>query len=87
MKLTTGEVIAMATQEIYCTVSSCFYYGTGDSCTAEKIMVRNNPATLGSANMEIGTIGEQAKESNHTLCETFIPKEKGPKSGISRVER
>lgn len=77
----------MADQQIYCTVSSCYYYGSGDNCVAEKIMVRNNPATLGNANMEIGTLGGQAKESNHTLCETFIPQSKGPKPGIGRVSR
>lgn len=76
----------MPSQEIYCTVNSCYYYGTGDACKAQKIMVRNNPATLGNTNMEIGTLGGQAKESNHTLCETFIPKENGPKSGILRIE-
>ncbi len=75
----------MANQEIYCTVNSCYYYGSGDNCKASKIMVRNNPQTLGNANMEIGTIGGQARESNQTLCETFIPKEKGPKPGIERL--
>lgn len=75
----------MPHQEIYCTVNSCYYYGSGDNCRAEKIMVRNNPASLGNANMEIGTLGGQAKESNHTLCETFIPKAKGPKPGIERI--
>lgn len=75
----------MANQVISCTVNSCYYYGTGDACKASQIMVRNNPATLGNANMEIGTLGGQARESNHTLCETFIPREKGPKPGIGRI--
>lgn len=77
----------MANQQIYCTVSSCYYYDAGDQCVAEKIMVRNNPATLGNTNMEIGTLGGQAQESNHTLCETFVPETKGPKPGIRRVNQ
>jgi len=77
----------MASQEIFCTVNSCFYYGSGDRCSASKIMVKNNPVTLGNVNMEIGTIGEEARRSNQTLCETFIPEEKGPKPGIERIER
>lgn len=76
----------MPNQEIYCTVNSCYYYGSGDNCKAEKIMVRNNPGTMGNANMEIGTLGGQAKESNQTLCETFIPKDQGPKNGIRRID-
>lgn len=76
----------MANQQIYCTVNSCYYYGAGDNCKAEKIMVRNNPAQLGNANMEIGTLGGSAKESNQTLCETFVPEGKGPKNGIRRID-
>lgn len=75
----------MANQEIYCSVDSCYYYGSGDLCKASKIKVKHNPATLGSANMEVGTLGGEAHESNHTLCETFIPHAKGPKPGISRI--
>ncbi len=81
------EVMMMTSQEISCSVNSCFYYGSGDRCRASKIMVKNNPAALGNANMEIGTIGEEARRSNQTLCETFIPEEKGPKPGIERIER
>lgn len=77
----------MAQQEIYCTVNSCYYYGSGDLCKAAKIMVKNNPATLQNANMEVGTLGGEARQSNQTLCETFIPKDKGPKPGIERIDR
>lgn len=77
----------MVQQQIYCTVNSCFYYGKGDLCFAEKIMVKNNPATIQSTKMEVGTLGGVARESNQTLCETFVPKEKGPKPGIKRIER
>jgi hypothetical protein len=76
----------VANQQIYCTVNSCFYYGSGDNCRAEKIIVKNNPDTIGNANMEIGTIGGEAAVSNQTLCHTFIPKEKGPKAGIRRLD-
>lgn len=75
----------MANQEIYCTVNSCYYYGSGDKCKAEKIMVKNNQATLGQTRMEVGTLGGEAGESNQTLCHTFIPKDKGPKPGINRL--
>lgn len=75
----------MPNQEIYCTVNSCYYYGGGDKCKASKIMVKNNPAGLQNANMEIGTLGGEAKTSNQTLCETFIPRDQGPKPGIERL--
>jgi hypothetical protein len=74
-------------QEIFCTVSSCFYYAAGDSCAAAKIMVRNNPSAQGLPDMEIGSLGGQAETSNQTLCETFIPKRQGPKPGIERIDR
>ena len=77
----------MANQQILCTVNSCFYYGSGDRCKAESIQVQNNSATLGNTNMEIGSIGgRDAQQSNHTLCNTFIPKEQGPKNGIRRMD-
>ncbi len=77
----------MASQQVRCTVSSCYYYGAGDNCVAEEIMVRANPAAMGGADMEVGDIGRQARESNHTLCETFIPREQGPKPGIRRISK
>jgi hypothetical protein len=75
----------VAGQQIFCTVNSCYYYGSGDKCAASKIMVQNNPDTLRNANMEIGSIGGEAAESNQTLCQTFIPKDQGPKPGIERI--
>lgn len=77
----------MANQQIFCTVNSCYYYDNGDKCAASKIMVKNNAATLGNARMEVGTLGGEAHRSNETLCETFIPREKGPKPGIERISR
>jgi hypothetical protein len=75
----------MAQQTIYCTVNSCYYYGSGDRCRAEKIMVKNNAATLGT-NMEIGSIDGEAAQSNQTLCHTFVPKQQGPKPGVARLD-
>ena len=76
----------MASQQVRCTVSSCYYYGAGDNCVAEEIMVRANPATMGHTDFETGEMGGQARQSNQTLCETFIPQEKGPKPGINRIK-
>lgn len=75
----------MANQEIHCTVNSCYYYGAGDRCRATKIMVKNNPSLIQNTRMEIGSMGGEAAKSNQTLCETFIPKGQGPKSGIQRL--
>lgn len=77
----------MANQQILCSVNSCYYYGSGDVCKASKIMVQNNHGTLGNNNtrMEVGSIGGEAGTSNQTLCNTFIPKDKGPKPGIERI--
>lgn len=76
----------MANQQIYCTVNSCYYYGSGDKCKAEKIMVKNNQDTLGNTRMEVGSIGGEAGVSNQTLCHTFVPKDQGPKPGIGRMD-
>lgn len=76
----------MATQEIFCTVNSCYYYASGDKCAASKIMVRNNPTANRDVDMEVGEIGSQASQSNETLCETFVPKHQGPKPGIARIQ-
>jgi len=59
--------------KINCTVNSCTYWGKGDICEADAIMVRNNK---GSAdNMEIGTMGGMSPgTSAETMCETFKPK-------------
>lgn len=77
----------MANQEIYCTVNSCYYWGSGDQCKASRIMVRNNAAGWGKTDMEVGTLGgKDATASNQTLCETFIPKDQGPKPGVARID-
>ncbi|MCL4425188.1 MAG: DUF1540 domain-containing protein [Firmicutes bacterium] len=57
--------------DVGCNVSSCTYWGKGDSCTASRIEVQSN--FRGSAYMEAGTLGgaNQAKTSSETACKTF----------------
>lgn len=76
----------MAGQQIFCTVNSCFYWGSGDRCKASKIMVKNNHAQMDNMKMEVGAMAGEARTSNQTLCETFIPEHEGPKPGISRLD-
>jgi hypothetical protein len=75
----------MAQQEILCTVDTCYYNDDARVCKASKIMVKNNIVQLSDIKMEVGSMGKDASSSNETLCETFIPKEKGPKPGIQRL--
>lgn len=75
----------MTKQEVLCSVRSCFYNGSG-SCKAATIQVNPNPAMLRSANYEIGELGAQAESSMQTLCETFVPRNHGPKRGIPRMD-
>lgn len=76
----------MTSQEIFCTVNSCYYYGSGDKCMASKIMVKANPETVGHAKYEIGAMSGP-ETSNQTLCHTFVPQQNGPKAGISRLDQ
>lgn len=75
----------MAQQEILCTVDSCYYNDDARVCKAAKIMVQNNFVHLRDVKMEAGSMEGDASNSNETLCQTFIPKEKGPKPGINRL--
>ncbi|HLO01695.1 MAG TPA: DUF1540 domain-containing protein [Symbiobacteriaceae bacterium] len=75
----------MAHQEILCTVDSCFYNDSARVCKAAKIMVQNNFVHLNDIKMEVGSMDRAASNSNETLCQTFISKEKGPKPGIERL--
>ncbi|MGE5552278.1 MAG: DUF1540 domain-containing protein [Bacteroidota bacterium] len=59
--------------EIKCSVDSCSYWGRGNVCEADEIMVRNNKPQ--DYDMEIGTMGEvEAETSAQTMCETFKPR-------------
>lgn len=79
----------MGRQEIHCSVDSCYYYDNGDRCAAERIMVRNNPGTAGDTRFEAAELGHvpDAHQSVQTMCETFIPRQRGPKPGIQRLDR
>lgn len=80
------EVKTVPDQEILCTVNSCYYNEAGQVCKAAKIVVENNSATIHNTRMEIGEMGGEAAQSNQTLCKTFIPKDRGPKPGIARID-
>lgn len=77
----------MANQEILCTVNTCYYNEDARVCKAEKIMVKFNPDVIHGSRMEVGEMGHDAAthKSIGTLCETFVPKEHGPKAGINRL--
>lgn len=76
----------MGEQTIYCTVASCYYNEGGDRCRAESIQVRVNPRALGETRFEVGAIGDrQAVTSEQTQCQTFIPRDQGPKPGVRRL--
>lgn len=72
-------------QEILCSVDSCYYNEAARVCKAARIMVKNNFVHIGDIKMEVGEMGAEATNSNETLCETFIPREKGPKPGVKRL--
>ncbi len=57
---------------VKCSVDSCYYWGSGNVCEANEIMVKNN---IDSPTFEIGTIGEMdARTSEETMCATYKPK-------------
>ncbi|HHX29317.1 MAG: DUF1540 domain-containing protein [Bacillota bacterium] len=77
--------------DVKCKVSSCHYWGHGDICQADSIMVDyNNRQSFG---MEVGSLdvgdrsgkssvttgNESATKSEETLCKTFRPKENQPR--------
>lgn len=66
--------------EVRCTVSNCYYWGDGNVCVAERILVVSDQAVkllekgLGD-DEEFGEIGETpARASRETCCYTFRPK-------------
>lgn len=66
--------------EIKCSVRSCHYWGQGQVCQADSIMVKNNKPgdiddELANPDMELGSIGNvDANSSQETCCETFRPR-------------
>lgn len=67
--------------EVRCTVSNCHYWGDGNVCVAEKILVISDQAVarierrVGKDDEEFGEIGETpARMSKETCCYTFRPR-------------
>lgn len=77
--------------DVKCKVSSCHYWGHGDICQADSILVDYNRNQ--SFRMEVGSLdtegthnrptaegaSEKATRSEETLCKTFRPKENQPR--------
>jgi hypothetical protein len=67
-------------QGVKCSVANCTYYGEGNNCLAQAIMVDIDQRARTNYNEEIGEIGvstdhkEQASNSGETCCHTFKPK-------------
>lgn len=52
---------------VKCKVNSCHYYGAGDICTADTILVDNNQDHIRNTRMEVGTVGgDKASDRNNT---------------------
>ncbi|MBE3574872.1 MAG: DUF1540 domain-containing protein [Firmicutes bacterium] len=64
--------------DVECAVDSCYYWGSGNKCTANAIKVNHNGTAMATSAtaMEAGTLGPRAKarHSDHTRCDTFKPK-------------
>ncbi len=65
--------------KVNCTVSSCEFWGRGNLCHAEQILVKNNFSTYSGDNrVEFGEEFHSLPEaggSSQTLCETMRPKQ------------
>jgi len=67
--------------EVKCSVANCYYYGEGNVCTAEAIMVEVDKHANSHFNQEIGEIEinlehqDHAKNREDTICHTFKPVE------------
>ncbi|MEW6725115.1 MAG: DUF1540 domain-containing protein [Bacillota bacterium] len=67
----------MPNQEIYCTVNTCHYWGQGNHCEADKILVMNDSAGDSGAdrydaNMAATMIATPAQTCMQTCCKTFV---------------
>ncbi len=65
--------------EVSCAIANCTYYGEGNVCTAEKIMVEldNHARYDTEMSSELGEKNHQdsAVNSAETCCKTFKPKQ------------
>ncbi|KAA0549906.1 DUF1540 domain-containing protein [Bacillus sp. BGMRC 2118] len=63
--------------EVSCSISNCSFYGHGNVCTAEKIMVEHdNHArydTEFSSELDEKNHTDQVETSKETCCKTFKP--------------
>ncbi len=68
------------TTGVSCYVDNCQYWGTGQVCKADQIVVDNSRGRTsgrGSYGMEVGEMGKggsDATTSSETMCQTFKPK-------------
>ncbi|NLN16837.1 MAG: DUF1540 domain-containing protein [Firmicutes bacterium] len=67
--------------EVKCVVDSCTYWGKGDVCKADTIMVKTSPASKAGELYEFaeelgGRKKKGADTSSETCCETFRPRER-----------
>ena len=84
---------------VSCYVDSCHYWGAGQVCQADQIVVDNGRGRTGgkgSYDMEVGEIGKGssgATTSSETMCQTFKPKsgsgsgQEGKSSGFQQQGR
>lgn len=63
--------------EVSCAISNCTYYGEGNICTAEKIMVEldnhSRYDTEMSSELDEKNHIDEASKSAETCCKTFKP--------------
>jgi hypothetical protein len=66
--------------EVSCAISNCTFYGEGNVCTAEKIMVERDSHsrydTEMSSELDEKNHIDKADTSAETCCKTFKPKYK-----------
>jgi hypothetical protein len=67
-------------ENVKCSVSNCVYWGTGNKCQAELIMVEIDKHAKKEFNAEFAEIGFDSKHHDYagdpsaTCCHTFKPK-------------
>ena len=59
-------------QDVKCEVDSCHYWGKGNKCNAEQILVNYKDSISGGSDVEFGMMGNK-KSTDSTCCETFRP--------------
>ncbi|MGJ7922627.1 DUF1540 domain-containing protein [Neobacillus sp. LXY-4] len=71
----------MAKVEVSCAIANCSFYGEGNVCTAERIMVEVDSHARYDTEMssELGEKNhiDKVDTSAQTCCKTFKPKDRG----------